>query len=215
MSATMYMAMPQVAAEYVAASPIPEFQEFPKIARLARRCIITEKIDGTNAQVCIMDDGRVFAGSRTRWITPQSDNYGFARWVEEHRDELLILGPGHHFGEWWGQGIQRTYGEQEKHFSLFNVGRWSQPGATLPSCVSLVPVLYEGLFVTHVVEDCLNWLRQYGSHAAPGFMQPEGIVVYHAASGQLFKKTLEKDEEPKTKAAKEVAEAMAKIRIVG
>lgn len=39
---------------------------------------LTEKIDGTNAQVYIADDGRVVAGSRTRWISPEDDNFGFA-----------------------------------------------------------------------------------------------------------------------------------------
>jgi hypothetical protein len=28
-----------------------EFAGFPKIARLSRECVITEKIDGTNAQI--------------------------------------------------------------------------------------------------------------------------------------------------------------------
>ena len=31
----------------------PEFIEFPKMARLSRECVITEKIDGTNAQIFI------------------------------------------------------------------------------------------------------------------------------------------------------------------
>lgn len=30
-------------------------------------------------------------------------------------------------------------------------------------------------------------------------MKPEGIVVFHVAGGYLFKKTIEKDEEPKGK----------------
>jgi hypothetical protein len=36
-----------------------------------------------------------------------------------------------------------------------------------------------------------------GSKAAPGFMKPEGIVVFHVAGNVGFKKTIEKDEEPK------------------
>jgi hypothetical protein len=87
-----------------------EFTEFPKMARLTREVIVTEKIDGTNAQIFIGEDGTIMAGSRTRWITPQDDNFGFAGWVDAHRDELLTLGPGRHFGEWWGAGIQRRYG---------------------------------------------------------------------------------------------------------
>ena len=80
----------------------PEFIPFPKIARLSRLAIVSEKIDGTNAQVLITEDGDIFAGSRSRWITPEDDNYGFARWVEGNKDTLLKLGPGRHMGEWWG-----------------------------------------------------------------------------------------------------------------
>jgi hypothetical protein len=79
--------------------------------------------------------------SRSRWITPDDDNFGFAAWVEANRDELLTLGPGRHFGEWWGSGIQRGYGlpKGEKRFSLFNVSRW---GESRPACCHVVPVLY-------------------------------------------------------------------------
>lgn len=82
---------------------LPPFEGFPAIPRLKRQCVITEKIDGTNAQICILEDNRIIAGSRTRWITPEDDNFGFARWVKEHEDELRLLGPGSHFGEWWEQ----------------------------------------------------------------------------------------------------------------
>ena len=90
-----------------------EFQDFPKMARLARDVIVTEKIDGTNAQVCIAEDGTLLAGSRTRWITPADDNFGFAAWVEAHRDELLTLGPGRHLDEWGGAAIHRGHGLRE------------------------------------------------------------------------------------------------------
>ena len=80
-----------------------EFKEFPKIARLSREIIVTEKIDGTNAQILITEDGQILTGSRTRWITPQDDNFGFAKWVEENKAEILKLGQGQHFGEWWGE----------------------------------------------------------------------------------------------------------------
>jgi hypothetical protein len=192
-----------------------EFAEFPKMARLSRECIITEKIDGTNAQICITDDGQMLVGSRTRWITPGQDNYGFAAWAYAHRDELMTLGVGRHFGEWWGQGIQRKYGMTEKRFSLFNVSRWclagtqpaiipsadtriQKPQEVLPPCCGLVPVLYRGPFDTAACEAVLNQLRVCGSVAAPGFMNPEGIVCYHVAAGVGFKKTIEKDEVPKS-----------------
>jgi hypothetical protein len=177
-------------------SDLPEFTSFQKISRLSRDIVVTEKIDGTNAQIHISDDGVVTAGSRSRWITPQDDNFGFARWVEEHRDELLNLGPGTHFGEWWGSGIQRRYGLNEKRFSLFNTARWSE--GVLPACCHVVPVLYQGPFSLAHVDACLERLFLSGSVAAPGFMKPEGIVLYHTAARILFKKTIEKDDSPKS-----------------
>lgn len=181
---------------------LPEFKEFQKIPRLARECIVTEKIDGTNGVVLITEEGDVHAGSRSRWITPDQDNYGFAKWVEGNKAELMKLGPGIHYGEWWGQGIQRNYSLTEKRFSLFNVSRWSDD-AVRPACCHVVPVLTRDLFDTPALAlKCLKALKEDGSVAAPGFMKPEGIIIYHVAGNLLFKKTIEKDEEWKGKAAK-------------
>lgn len=184
-----------------------EFQEFSKMARWSRNIVVTEKIDGTNACVCIGEDGEFLTGSRNRWITPDDDNFGFSRWAHEHRDELMALGPGRHFGEWWGAGIQRRYDLTEKRFSLFNVGRWYDASATederagktlAPACCHVVPVLIEGPNDQRAIEAVIQLLRENGSSAAPGFMKPEGIVIYHCASRTLYKKTLEKDELPKS-----------------
>jgi hypothetical protein len=172
-----------------------DFVGFPKMARLSRECIITEKIDGTNACIYIGEDGEFLVGSRTRWITPEDDNYGFAKWAYANKEELMKLGPGQHFGEWWGQGIQRKYGLTEKRFSLFNVSRWTE--LTKPACCHVVPVLYRGIFHTYEATDCLARLSLHGSVAAPGFMKPEGVVIYHVAAKVGFKKTLENDDVPK------------------
>jgi hypothetical protein len=174
------------------------FVGFPKLPRLSREIIITEKIDGTNAQVFITDDLQIRAGSRSRWITPQGDNFGFARWVQEHSSELEQLGPGQHFGEWWGSGIQRGYGltNADKRFSLFNATRWADP-LTRPACCGVVPVLYQGEFDTNNISNVLWKLREFGSVAAPGYMNPEGIVIFHTAAGLCFKKTIKDDEVPK------------------
>jgi hypothetical protein len=175
------------------------FVEFPKISRYSREVVVTEKIDGTNAQVYVNDTmTEVFAGSRSRWITESDDNFGFARWVTEQKDELLKLGPGSHFGEWWGAGIQRRYGLAEKHFSLFNTHRWSDD-ATRPACCGVVPVLWRGPFDSLDVNAILQMLIVRGSLAAPGFMKPEGIVVFHTAAQWMLKKTIEKDAEPKSR----------------
>lgn len=194
-----------------------EFKSFNKIARLNRNMIVTEKIDGTNAQIFITDDGQFLTGSRNKWITPEDDNFGFSRWAHENKAELLKLGPGRHFGEWWGLGIQRGYGLQEKRFSLFNVMRWHAPGGKptvfptdnpkvtketveAPACCGVVPILHFGKFSQLEIDWQIRNLATGGSVIAPGFANPEGVVILHLASNALFKVTIEGDEAPKSKA---------------
>lgn len=186
-----------------------DFKAFPKMARLNRDIIVTEKIDGTNAQIYIDDatiaDGAIaevdgwgiWAGSRTRWITPEQDNFGFAAWVVANAQELVKLGEGQHFGEWWGKGIQRGYGLDERRFSLFNTSRWSDDNVR-PACCHVVPVLYDGPFDQGQINDQLTILRSDGSAAAEGFMDPEGVVVFHTAANTGFKVTCKDDNKPKT-----------------
>ena len=176
---------------------IDEFEPFQKISRLYRDVVITEKLDGTNGQIVVSEDGDVRAASRSRWIAPDDDNYGFARWVNANESELRELGPGRHFGEWWGSGIQRNYSQPVKRFSLFNTARW---GIDRPSCCDVVPIIYQGVFTIGCVPAALRVLRDNGSFAAPGFMKPEGVVMFHTHSNQFFKVTLEKDEAPKSQA---------------
>ncbi len=187
------------------------FEAYPKTPRLFRDVVISEKIDGTNACVMVVpsvevgagdvlsvaqvDGYHLFAGSRSRWITPgkTTDNYGFAQWVQSNAEELVKLGPGRHYGEWWGAGIQRGYPIGEKRFSLFNVDKW-QDDALRPKCCHVVPVLYRGEFRTDFVEFYREKLRVVGSYAAPGYMKPEGLIVFHTAAQRCFKVLLENDE---------------------
>jgi hypothetical protein len=249
------------------AVPSEDFEEFKKIPRLNRDIVITEKIDGTNAQIliealaedhhlsggerigdalCVVDrTGKFFrfrAGSRSRWITPERDNANFAKWAFANAQALVALfGEGRHYGEWWGSGVQRSYGLKEKRFSLFNVSRYGQQeyfqdprcvvqgrdggpvvehkhhnGVKVCQCrdarsaitmciggvlIEPVPILYRGpWFDTSGMwapELCLEELKQYGSRAVDGYHDPEGIVVFHEASGVLFKATCKNDEKPK------------------
>ena len=182
------------------------FQEFRKIARLNRDCVITEKLDGTNAQIFIGDDFQtMLVGSRNRWLDVKNDNHGFYRWAMAHQDDLLKLGPGRHYGEWWGSGIQRKYGltGNDKRFSLFHP-KWEKilagrklGGLPIPDGLGWVPILYQGPFLTREVEDQIFRLRTFGSVCSPGFMDPEGVVVYHEAAGQYFKVTVVGDDKPK------------------
>jgi hypothetical protein len=177
------------------AEMVPEFKEFPKIARLNRECIVTEKIDGTNGCIIVTDDG-VWAQSRNRVLAEDTDPFGFALFVEQNKDTLRgVLGAGYHYGEWFGRGIQRNYGMDVRRFALFNVARWNE----VPLCEGLttVPTLYRGPFRTDEVVIALDFLRRDGSQIAPGFMRPEGVVIYHEAAQTGFKVTLERDEERK------------------
>jgi hypothetical protein len=195
--------------------------------------VITEKIDGTNSAVVVSEtspynygdeeivgpgivintDGHrldgwqpvfVYAQSRKQVISPEQDNFGFAKWVREHARELAMgLGVGVHFGEWWGSGIQRKYGLDHKRFSLFNTARWNgleynDDGTRRPDCCHVVPVLAEAeTFAVDAVIGALASLEDDGSRAAPGFMDPEGVVVYHKAGNLLFKATIKGDDKGK------------------
>lgn len=172
-----------------------EFKEFPKMARYSREIVITEKIDGTNAQILIGEDGSFLTGSRSKWITPIDDNFGFSAWAHTNRDELKKLGPGQHFGEWFGFKIQRGYGLKEKRFILFNTHRWS---LDRPACCDVVPILYQGIMDESKILWALDDLKQNGSRISPGFMNPEGVVVFHTAANLCFKKTILKDDVPKS-----------------
>ena len=189
---------------------LPEFRAWPKIPRLNREVTVSEKIDGTNSCVCVSDDGtKIAAQSRTKWITPKDDNYGFARWVEENREELLRLGPGHHYGEYWGAGINRKYGLTERRFSLFNTHRWTEER---PKCCHVVPVLWKGNYQDMLLHEILFKLTVEGSVAAPGFQKPEGIVIFHHAADQYFKVLAEGDELPKGITTLKEREVQAKLR---
>lgn len=180
--------------EFEAKLELPEFRSFPKIPRLVQGVVVTEKLDGTNSSVLVGDDGRhVATASRNRWIFPgkTTDNHGFAAYVQDNLEMFEALGPGHHFGEWWGQGVARTYDLAEKRFSLFNTSRWT--AETLPVGLHVVPVLYEGPSLGEGTLSGVNQLRYGGSMAAPGFMNPEGIVVFFTKANTLMKYTLDGD----------------------
>lgn len=203
---------------------VVEFRGWPKIARLNRDIVISEKIDGTNAAILIVEaeeypasmltetvihDGVVYdiyAQSRTRFINPDMDNHGFATWVASNAQTLVEdLGPGRHFGEWWGSSINRGYGlpKGEKRFSLFNTSKWDHDDFKTQG-MGVVPVLYDGPFSERAIQDELDVLKMLGSTAAlregVDFNKPEGIIVFHVAANTCFKVTIENDAQPKGQA---------------
>lgn len=137
---------------------------------------------------------RFFIGaqSRKRLLTRESDNFGFAKWVFENKSSLVRdLGEGTHFGEWWGSGIQRTYGQKEKFFSLFNVRRWSAQDAVpfVTPNLRVVPVIAQGAFSQSLIEQALVALEEDGSECAHEDWtgKAEGVIVFHTAAQQVFK----------------------------
>jgi hypothetical protein len=194
------------------------FRSFDSIERLYSPVTITEKLHGTNAQIYIHDVDSpseladnmtkgakarsdasgliVQAGSRTRWITPDDDNFGFAAWVEKNKEALAkVLGPGRHFGEWYGSGINSGYNLKggEKRFALFNVRRWSGQDLSSVPGLEVVPTLYVGPYSDEEVSRVMEKLKTEGSAASPGFMRPEGIVVRFERNGATFKHIFEKE----------------------
>lgn len=185
------------------------FVKWPKIPRLENEVYhITEKIDGTNACIiiqpytyeneqeglikCIWTDleHSVYAQSRTRLIKLSDDNYGFAAWVQLNAEQLVKdLGIGYHFGEWWGLGIQRNYGLTEKRFSLFNPTKHSSICYHVPLLKSLTQDEFEN---TTWKEQYKAEFEEFGSIAAPGFMKPEGLVVYAEKSKAYWKVIFDK-----------------------
>lgn len=222
-----------------------DFVAWPKLPRLHKDIVVTEKIDGTNAAIIVESipnprpdldveprtrislyggekyepaqlagaDGSLIlvgAQSRKRLITPEQDNFGFAKWVFDNAAELVeVLGVGRHYGEWWGSGIQRGYGlpKGSKRFSLFNVSRYTpiiegRAQSTSDSTplidtlqLGVVPTLYQGPFSEQAIEDAMQTLDELGSRASVGFKPAEGVVIFHEAAQQLFKWPF--DPEPK------------------
>lgn len=180
----------------------PEFKSFPKIGRLEKlRMCITQKMHGSNAQIYITKEGDIYVASRNRWLDIGDDNYGFAAFVEKNREEIIrILGPGRHYGEWCGPGINNEEGLKEKTLFLFNWRRWrsKESHSELPPRVRSIPVLYDGEYVhLGIIEQVLENLKTNGSKAVIDFMKVEGIVIElygENINPILMKKTFDQEE---------------------
>ena len=203
-----------------------EFQSWPKTPRLFRDIVITEKVDGTNSAIIIEEinpeldyeaegdpfvlaqverDGKTYAiaaQSRNRLITPgkTTDNHGFAGFVQENAEQLFdLLGPGRHYGEWWGKGIQGRYRVQYKGFALFNTEKhdglytWFSDTTIGDVLVEAMPVLYKGPYSEQRIRETLSELSADGSVVSP-YDDAEGIVVFHTQSRKVYKVTLDNND---------------------
>lgn len=185
-----------------------KFEAYGKTPRLNRQIHISEKLDGTNVGIVIDELGGVWPQSRNRQIRPgkDTDHHGFARWVIDNADALRdALGPGRHFGEWVGPKIgPRNYGLTENHLYLFNPRHAEAVEASGLDRLHIVPQLgIWDTFDSELIGSILNLLVQVGSQIAPArkFVRPEGIIIYHSASNQVFKVLADNDDLPKGKAS--------------
>jgi hypothetical protein len=108
-----------------------EFSAFSKnLPCVASLVLLLKKIDGTNAQICITEEGEFFS-----WIAYRLDYCrkriitGLLGGQTKNKEELLKLGVGSHFGEWWGQGVQTYLRFKKKsgfRFSIHLDGQMNQ-----------------------------------------------------------------------------------------
>jgi hypothetical protein len=166
------------------------FRKWGKTARVNNaRVVITEKLDGTNAS--IHREGNILrAGSRTRWITPEMDNHGFATWVRDNADALLtFLKEGWTYGEWIGKGINRNYGLDHKEWRIFS--RFYDFDEIDIENVAMVPLMETTTLdmLNEALSKEAKRLSFYGS-LINGFKKPEGMVAQ--IQNQHFKYIIDK-----------------------
>lgn len=174
-----------------------EFQGWPKMTRFSPwHMTVTEKINGTNAAVYIRFGEILAVQSRNRFITPESDNFGFASWVRDNSEKLVGLGDGRHFGEWAGPGIQKNPHEYDvRRFFLFNTGRWTHRRGDLGGIIytnqevidagcDVVPILFEG-------ELPPTWIAEHLERQRADTVYHEGVCAYSHAFKAYAKYTLE------------------------
>lgn len=198
--------------ELVKEDTFGQFKPWGSTTRENKNKTITEKIDGTNACI-VAQDGKVTAQSRKRIITPDDDNFGFAKWVYDNAGALLdTLGYGYHYGEWYGEGIQKNpLGIEGKRFALFHATKYTEGnGFDLEKVDGLetVPLLHHGQCDVWTIPNIMQDLELYGSkvegartHQEPGFLdmnvtytraaQAEGIVIWNNETRTRTKMLLE------------------------
>jgi len=125
--------------------PFPEIQQFRNTIRTVRERAEhdgvplptlsfrwSEKHQGTNASVAFPPEGGFYCQSRTQIITPENDNAGFARWVEDNKTLFQKMDKSGVvvYGEWCGKGIQKgvAISQVPRQFVVFAVrilgGEW-------------------------------------------------------------------------------------------
>lgn len=161
---------------------IENLQRFPDIFEPGEPVIVSEKIHGANARF-VFHDGKMFMGSRTRWLKPDADHIwaramteSMLMWCQANQDVIL-------FGEIYGPVQSLKYGKSEPSFVAFAAlkpdGEWiPQPHlyahlGRLPTAVDMVPALYAGGFDLDRIKKIVEGDSVLGG---PGHIM-EGVVI--------------------------------------
>lgn len=191
-----------------------EFRSFSEIVKYSgTKLIITQKLHGTNAQILVFKNEEgildLKVGSRTRWLFPTQDNFGFCSFVLANKQDFIEkLGEGRHFGEWVGPGINSGEGLKERILVLFDFERYTE----LPTRVTTVPVLFNQTTTDlSIIDSVFEGLKATGSKLVPGFMRTEGIVI--TLNGKRYKKVFIPEETLWTGVKKEKSSREPKITI--
>lgn len=160
---------------------VESIQNFLGLIAEGEEVVVTEKIHGSNARY-LWHDGKLFMGSRSRWLRPEADHL-WARaladcpqieaWCKGHPDTTL-------FGEVFGPVQSLKYGRTAPTFAAFAAlhrDQWvHQPPLflSLGECgVPRVPVLFTGPFDFEAVKQ----LAERDSHVGPPGHMMEGVVI--------------------------------------
>ena len=198
----------------------PSFSSIERLENIY--CVISEKIDGTNGLIEIQNKANnsntgsmiVKFGSRNRYISFSDDNAGFANFFRHYEKKFKNMAkeiiassynedsqtdeiptenyPLRIYGEWFGKGIQRGYGLDDKYFmpfSSFYAEHMIKAG--IPN-IMMPNIMYTGKFSLEVVDNCMNCLTSGSFHnLITNYDNPEGIVIYFPKYNFRLKQTFE------------------------
>lgn len=166
---------------------VPKFDleslnRYPDIIMPGDMVVISEKVDGANAKY-VWHDGKMYVGSRNRWLKPESNNIwtrvlsedpGIEEMCRANPDTVL-------YGEIYGPVQKLTYGCTAPQFIAFAAfgpyGIWWDTGKVLWDCIKYhVPILP----VRDVCPFSLDKVQEYAEKDSMLCSTPhmsEGVVV--------------------------------------
>jgi RNA ligase (TIGR02306 family) len=170
-------------ATYASKFGVEDLRKFEDVFQPSEQVIITEKVHGSGARFCWMDDA-LYVGSRADWIKPGSDNYWMRvlastpqieAWCKRHQPDVL-------YGEVYGPVQELKYGLKEPAFVAFAAnerGDWINFADLRDRCdeqnLPRVPVLYEGPFDRALIAELAE--QDSKIPTAPKGHVMEGVVV--------------------------------------